>query len=144
MIFKCCTNLLYTFLCRILYSQRPRFCFWLVLVGYVVEKLELGQCFLSSSTCIFPCHHNSIIPPYSHVIYLPPMPYNTSTWKMKHFSSFVVTAELDNNVEWVENSNSNKSPTRCNNFSVYYPDVCLQLNMFRAFSRPLSGAQWLQ
>jgi hypothetical protein len=40
--------------------------------------------------------------------------------------------------------NSNKSPTWCNNFSVYYPDVCLQLNMFRAFSCPLSGAQWLQ
>jgi len=39
--------------------------------------------------------------------------------------------------------NSNKSPTWCNNFSVYYPDVCLQLNMFRAFSRPSSGAQWL-
>ena len=29
-------------------------------------------------------------------------------------------------------------------FSVYYPDVCLQLNMFRSFSRPSSGAQWLQ
>jgi hypothetical protein len=40
--------------------------------------------------------------------------------------------------------NSNKSPTWCNNFSVYYPDVCLQLNMFRAFCRPSSGAQWLQ
>ena len=40
--------------------------------------------------------------------------------------------------------NSNKSPTWCNNFSVYYPDVCLQLNMFLAFSRPSSGAQWLQ
>ena len=40
--------------------------------------------------------------------------------------------------------NSNKSPTWCNNFSVYYSDVCLQLNMFRAFSRPSSGAQWLQ
>ena len=40
--------------------------------------------------------------------------------------------------------NSNKSPTWCNNFSVYYPDVCLQLNMIRAFSRPSSGAQWLQ
>jgi hypothetical protein len=40
--------------------------------------------------------------------------------------------------------NSNKSPTWCNNFSVYYPDVRLQLNMFRAFSRPSSGAQWLQ
>ena len=40
--------------------------------------------------------------------------------------------------------NSNKSPTWCNNFSVYYPDVCLQLNMFRAFSLPSSGAQWLQ
>jgi len=40
--------------------------------------------------------------------------------------------------------NSNKSPTWCNGFSVYYPDVCLQLNMFRAFSRPSSGAHWLQ
>ena len=40
--------------------------------------------------------------------------------------------------------NSNKSPTRCNNFPVYYPDVYLQLIMFRAFSRPSSGAQWLQ
>jgi len=39
---------------------------------------------------------------------------------------------------------SNKSPTRCNNFPVYYPDVYLQLNMFWAFSRPSSGAQWLQ
>ena len=39
---------------------------------------------------------------------------------------------------------SNKSPTRCNSFPVYYPDDCLQLNMFRAFSRPSSGAQWLQ
>ena len=40
--------------------------------------------------------------------------------------------------------NSNKSPTRCNNFPVYYPDVYLQLNMFRASSRPSSGAQQLQ
>jgi hypothetical protein len=40
--------------------------------------------------------------------------------------------------------NSNKSPTWCNNFSVYCHDICLQLNMFRAFSRPSSGAQWLQ
>ena len=41
-------------------------------------------------------------------------------------------------------SNSNKSPTWCNNLSVYYPDVCLQPNVFRAFPRPSSGAQWLQ
>jgi hypothetical protein len=40
--------------------------------------------------------------------------------------------------------NSNKSPTWCNSYSVPYPDVCLQLNRFRAFSRPSSGAQWLQ
>ena len=39
---------------------------------------------------------------------------------------------------------SNRSPPRCNSFSVYYPDVYLQLNMFRAFSRPSSGAQRLQ
>jgi hypothetical protein len=40
--------------------------------------------------------------------------------------------------------NSNKSPTWSNNFSIYYPEVCLHLNIFRAFSRPSSGAQWLQ
>ena len=36
--------------------------------------------------------------------------------------------------------NSNKSPTRCNNFPDYCPDAHIQLNMFRAFSRPSSGA----
>jgi hypothetical protein len=40
--------------------------------------------------------------------------------------------------------NSNKLPTWCNSFSVYYPDVCLRLSMFRAFFRPSLGAQWLQ
>ena len=40
--------------------------------------------------------------------------------------------------------NSNKSPTWSNNFSLYYPGVCLQLNTLRAFSRPPSRAQWLQ
>jgi hypothetical protein len=40
--------------------------------------------------------------------------------------------------------NSNKSSTWRNSFSVYYPDVSLQLKMFRAFFRPSSGAQWLQ
>jgi hypothetical protein len=44
--------------------------------------------------------------------------------------------------------NSNKSPTWCNNFSVYYPDVCLQLNMFRRFPahhqelNDCSGSLW--
>jgi hypothetical protein len=36
--------------------------------------------------------------------------------------------------------NSNKSPTLYKNFSVHYRDVCLQLNMFRAFYRPSSWA----
>jgi hypothetical protein len=44
---------------------------------------------------------------------------------------------------WSFTFNSNKSPTWCNSFSVYYLDVCLQLNMFRAFSRQ-SGPHWLQ
>jgi hypothetical protein len=44
--------------------------------------------------------------------------------------------------------NSNKSQTWRNNFLVYYPDVCLQLNMFRAFSahhqelNDWSGSLW--
>jgi hypothetical protein len=52
----------------------------------------------------------------------------------------------ENVIKRMENTcrNSNKSPTRCNNFPVYYPDVYLQLNMFRAFSRPSLGAQQLQ
>jgi hypothetical protein len=40
--------------------------------------------------------------------------------------------------------NSNKSPNWCNSFSVYYPDVCLQLNMFWTLFHPSSKAQWLQ
>ena len=40
--------------------------------------------------------------------------------------------------------NSNKSQTRCNSFPVCYPDVYLQLNMFRPFFHPSSGTQWLQ
>jgi len=35
-------------------------------------------------------------------------------------------------------------PTRCKNFSSLLLDVCLQLNMFPASSRQLSGAQQLQ
>jgi len=35
-------------------------------------------------------------------------------------------------------------PTICNNFSSLLLDVYLQLNMFRASSRPSSGAQQLQ
>jgi hypothetical protein len=34
-------------------------------------------------------------------------------------------------------------PTRCNNFSSLLLDVYVQLNMFRASSRPSSGAQEL-
>jgi hypothetical protein len=37
--------------------------------------------------------------------------------------------------------NSNKSPTRCNNFSSILFDVYLQLNVFRVSPRPSSGAQ---
>jgi hypothetical protein len=35
-------------------------------------------------------------------------------------------------------------PTRSKNFPVYHPDVYLQLNMFREFPCPSSGAQQLQ
>jgi len=35
-------------------------------------------------------------------------------------------------------------PTRCKNFSSLLLDVYLQLNMFRALSRPPSGVQQLQ
>ena len=66
-----------------------------------------------------------------------------------HSTKFVLSTicNCDKNINFWHRSftfNSNKSPTWCNNFSVYYPDVCLQLNMFPAFPRPSTGAQWLQ
>jgi len=65
---------------------------------------------------------------------------------MHSFNSFWMFNGYTNLTFWHRSFtfNSNKSPTWCNNFSVYYPDICLQLNMFRAFSRPSSWAQWLQ
>jgi hypothetical protein len=45
--------------------------------------------------------------------------------------------------------NSNKSPTGCKKFSIYYPDVCLELNMFWAFPahyqelNDCSGSLWI-
>jgi len=57
-------------------------------------------------------------------------------WQEKNLQN-VMTAVRTSKIS----NNSNKSPTRCNNFPVYYPDVYLQLNMFQAFSRPSSGAQ---
>jgi hypothetical protein len=64
---------------------------------------------------------------------------------ISHHTAAVYTSRLALNF-WHQSFtfNSYKSPTWCSNFSVYYPDVCLQLNMFRAFSRPSLGAQWLQ
>ena len=57
----------------------------------------------------------------------------------KYLRYQTVKFELLNLIFYISNFNSNKSPTRCNNFPVYYPDVYLQLNMFRAFSHPSSG-----
>ena len=63
-----------------------------------------------------------------------------SSEKCKHYCNFVALTFWHRSFTF----NSNKSPTWCNIFSVYYPDVRLQLNKFRAFSRPSSVAQWLQ
>jgi hypothetical protein len=62
-------------------------------------------------------------------------------------SIFTVHTNITHNLTFWHRSftfNSNNSPTWCKNFSVHYSDVCLQLNMLQAFSRPSSGAQWLQ
>ena len=70
----------------------------------------------------------------------------TSIWieSRQLISLHLILSEVIKLFKESKNFNRNKSPTRCNNFSVYYPDVYLQLNMFRAFSHPSSGAQWLQ
>jgi len=64
-----------------------------------------------------------------------------------HFTSLLTSLTANLYLNFWHRSftfNSNKSQTWCKHFSVYYPDVCLQLNMFRAFSRPSSRAQRLQ
>ena len=57
---------------------------------------------------------------------------NTSSEPMQE-SHCLPNAKVRPNKQDCNGYNSNKSPTRCNNFSVYYPDVYdyLQLNMFR-------------
>ena len=88
---------------------------------------------------------NTRISVFQHFLQLPPPlgPASTSValiWYLSQNWSSLVSYLLMNH----SLLNSNKSPTGCNNFLVYYPDVYLQLNMFLAFSRPSSGAQWLQ
>ena len=76
--------------------------------------------------------------------------YHTIRHRQKYMRCFTTYFCLPDDDLWLTfwhqsfTFNSNKSPTWCNNFSVYCPDICLQLNMFRAFSRPSSGAKWLQ
>jgi hypothetical protein len=69
--------------------------------------------------------------------------YSEPTWSNTH--TVVLIIDFNPLTFWHRSFtfNSNKSPTWNNNFSVYYPDVCLQLNMFRSFFRPSSGSQWL-
>jgi len=68
-----------------------------------------------------------------------PVPENEGILILQNIGNYlsVDTVNISENLNFI----SNKSPTRCNNFPVDYPDVYLQLNMFRAFSRPSSGAQ---
>ena len=93
-------------------------------------------------TCI------QLLPPVMHSVRLNACPHHTYTVPcfLPSFIPSFHSISLLALTFWHRNftCNSNKSPNWCNTFSVYYPDVCLQLNMFRAFSRPSSGAQWLQ
>jgi hypothetical protein len=59
--------------------------------------------------------------------------YHTDSITMANFYQLFTKAMVDIQLD-AQNS-------YCNNFPVYYPDVYLQLNTFRAFSRPSSGAQ---
>ena len=102
-----------------------------------------GDFLMSSLSVVYPVarKRNWHLPTATKVTYLQ---MRTRDWKMIRAYS---NRRLKHNLTFWHRSftfNSNKPPTWCNNFSVYYPDVCLQLNMFRAFSRPSSGAQWLQ
>jgi hypothetical protein len=66
-----------------------------------------------------------------------------SFWLLNHVVYVVVTMLLSNYVI-VKSQKRNvrifNSNNQMNNFPVYYPDFYLQLNKFRAFSRPSSGA----
>ena len=56
----------------------------------------------------------------------------------RHLSKFKVCKSVHHHTIQIN------QPTRCNNFSSLLLDVYIQLNMFRASSRPSSGAQQLQ
>jgi hypothetical protein len=96
-------------------------------------------CTSNRTTISLVCH------PVAHYLYRPlsvvtqqmagpPVSYVSACWPFADFNFWHQSFTF----------NSNKSRTWCNSFPVYYPDVCLQLNMFRAFFRLSSGAQGLQ
>jgi hypothetical protein len=70
---------------------------------------------ISSQNCIYLKKYNNIV---------------IRNFALLHRS--VINLFLWENISYI----SNKSPTRRNNFPVYYPDVYLQLNMFRGVNRP--------
>jgi len=74
--------------------------------------------------------------------------YMATDCLLQLFFTFTISEECSSDSKFRTNPylkfNLNKSPTRSNNFPGYYPDIYLQLNMFRAFYLPSSGAQWLQ
>jgi hypothetical protein len=55
-----------------------------------------------------------------------------TNWIPSHNITYITFLRFVSPCIIVQSYNSNKSPIRWNNFSVYYPDVYLQLNMFRA------------
>ena len=108
---------------------------------YQSVDIVFGKCPLFIHT---PCVYTAVSRSWSVWCWWKDIHFLRNTQRTAQCRTSLFPQQLFNFWHWSFTFNSNKSPTWCNHFSVYYPDVCLQLNMFRAFSRPLSGAQWLQ
>jgi hypothetical protein len=85
---------------------------------------------ISKTPTCYKTHTNTLIttppPTHTHIT----KQYKTTTVQIK--TNTVQDLEVR-----ASSNNSNKSPTRCNNFTVYYPDVYLQLNMFWGVFPPI-------
>jgi hypothetical protein len=112
----------------LLNSKKARFCLW---IGWVCFRCVLENVEKKELACLLHPTNRS----------LTNVPTTLSRLSVKSktlkFRRFVLHESWTAVLTFWHRSfifNSNKSPTRCNCFSVYYPDVCLQLNMFWALS----------
>jgi len=129
---------------RVYWMRKLRTWFWRLRMQYGLKSRysllpltlsTFGNFFLYNEWFVF--HHNTYIPTYIHTR------MHKNTCHKNRILSFLFRMNLSAPAAELLTIQINQ-PTRCKNSSRLLHDVYVQLNKFRASSRPSSGAQQLQ